>query len=286
MKKIIEKRNYIILTIIIVLLLLLLIGNNNKGTKKYNYFNENIIVNIYKVKDTSKVFEDIDDIYKKYNKFYKNVDSTSDKDIIKLLKYGKKLYKKSNGLIDITTKTLQEKIENDETYNFETTIKDLNLKNKETLTNLNLDSIIGAYATNEVVKYLKKENVDNFLINEDGNIIAGKYYDNGKYKISIIDKNEKLIKILKVEKKAIAVKGNTNILKPYMINPITSSKNKTNDLIVVIDKNINKANAKANILYLMEESEREKYIKKHHITALWQHENVISNTKSFKKYIK
>lgn len=287
LKKIIDKRNYIILIIITILFIGIIITNikPKNYTKEFDYFNEKIIVNLYKVNNGEKIFDNIDKIYKKYDKFYQNKDKNN-KDFLKLIKYGKDLYKESNGLIDITSKELQESIEDDKEINYETTINNINLKDKNTLININTDSIIGAYATNEVVKYLKKENINNFLINEDGNIITGNHYDNDNYKISIIDKDNNVIKILKIKNKAVAVKGNTTTFKPYMVNPITKSKNKTNDLIVVIDKDINKANVIANILYLMDRDKREEYIKENNIKALWQTNNTISTTKSFQNYTK
>lgn len=286
-KKIIDKRNYIILIIIIILLIGIIFTKTkpNNYTKEFNYLGEKIIVNLYQVKNSEEIFQNIDKIYKKYDNFYKNQDKNTDKDFIKLLKYGKKLYKKSAGLIDITSKELLENITEEKEINYETNIQNLNFKDEKTLTNINTDSIIGAYATNKVVKYLKKAHIKNYLINEDGNIIVGKK-GKDKFKISIIDKEGKVVEILDIKNKSIAVKGNTTTLKPYMINPKTSSKNKTNDLIVVIDKNINKANAYANTLYLMGQKERKNYIKKHRIKALYQEDDKTIMTKSFKKYLK
>ncbi len=286
LKKINDKRNYIILTIILILLVSITIKNNTPKnyTKEFNYFDEKIIINIYKIKNSKKVYNNIDNIYAKYHKFYLNQDKNNNKEFIKILKYGKKLYQESNGLIDITTRKLVQNIESEKNMNFKTSINSLNFKNKNTLININIDSIIGPYATNEVVKYLKNNKINNYLINEDGNIIAGKHYNNKKYKISIIDKNKKIVETVKLENEALAVKGNTNLLKPYMINPITSKKTKSNDLIVVIDKDIKRANETASILYLIED--RKKYIEENDIKALWQENDKINISKGFQKYTK
>ena len=148
LKKIIDKRNYLILFIIIVLIIFLLINNSKikEHSKHFYYFSENIIVNIYTNKNTDKVFQEIDSIYKKYNEYYKKPNHNTDKELIDLLKYGKNLYQKSNGLIDITTGKLMEKYNNDEKFTFESSVDKLDFKDKNTLNNLSLDIIIGSYA--------------------------------------------------------------------------------------------------------------------------------------------
>ena len=85
----------------------------------------------------------------------------------------------------------------------------------------------------------------------------------------------------------MATKGNTTKLKPYMINPITSSKNKENKIVVVIANNINEANAIANTLYLMDIEEGQKFIKKYKAQAFWYtQDGKTYMTENFQKYLK
>ena len=125
LKKIIDKRNYIILFIIIILIIFIIFNLSTKvkeQMKSFYYFNETITIKIYSSKNMDKTFEEIDNIYKKYNKFYKNPSNNTNKELIEILKYGKKLYKETNGLIDITADELIKNIEEDKEYTLKTTI--------------------------------------------------------------------------------------------------------------------------------------------------------------------
>lgn len=286
-KQIIDKRNYIILSIIILLIIFILFGNNKikEEIKSFYYFGETITLKIYTNKNSEKIFKDIDNIYEKYNNYYQNPNNKVEKDLIELLKYGKQLYQKTNGLIDITSNELVNKISNDEKYTFKTNINNLNFKDKATLNNINIDSIVGAFATKKVEEYLQKNNIDKYIINEDGNIITGKGINKEKYKVSIMYQN-KLLAIAKLENESMATKGNTDTFKPYMVNPLTSTKHKENKMVVVIHKDINTANAIANALYLMSVKEGKEYISKYNAKAFWYKEDGAKQmTSGFKSYL-
>ncbi len=289
LKKIIDKRNYIILFIIIILIIFIIFNLSTKvkeQMKSFYYFNETITIKIYSSKNMDKTFEEIDNIYKKYNKFYKNPSNNTNKELIEILKYGKKLYKETNGLIDITADELIKNIEEDKEYTFKTTINNLNFKDKQTLNNINIDTIIGSYATQKVEEYLKKANINDYIISEDGNILAGNHYDNGKYSISINNQSGEVIDIAYIANKSMVTKGNVNTFKPYMVNPLTSKKNEDNKMVVVIAGDINKANMLANALYLMDITEGKKFIKKYNADALWYtNDGKIKMTKEFKIYL-
>lgn len=289
LKKIIDKRNYIILFIIIILIIFIIFNLSTKvkeQMKSFYYFNETITIKIYSSKNMDKTFEEIDNIYKKYNKFYKNPSNNTNKELIEILKYGKKIYKETNGLIDITADELIKNIEEDKEYTFKTTINNLNFKDKQTLNNINIDTIIGSYATKKVEEYLKKANINDYIISEDGNILAGNHYDNGKYSISINNQSGEVIDIAYIANKSMVTKGNVNTFKPYMVNPLTSKKNEDNKMVVVIAGDINKANMLANALYLMDITEGKKFIKKYNADALWYtNDGKIKMTKEFKIYL-
>lgn len=287
MKKIIEKRNYIILGIIIVLIILLI--NGTFKTKEYmqsfEYFDEIITIKLYSNKNMDNVFDEIDKIYSKYNYYYENSSNNDDKELIEILKYGKTWYKKSNGLIDITTDELITKVKDDEEFEFVSSMDKLDFNDKQTLNNINIDSYIGSYATNEVINYLKKENINKYLINEDGNINVGDHYNDGKYKISINDADGKVVDIVNINNSSMAVKGNTNTFKSYMVNPLTSKKEDGNKLVVVIDDDVNEANMLSNILYLLSVKEGKEFIQDYDAAVLWQVDDKIEMANNFKKYL-
>lgn len=289
-KKIIDKRNYIILFIIIILIIFIIFNMTNKvkeHMKSFYYFNETITIKIYSSKNMDNIFNQIDKIYKKYNKYYKNPNNKNDKELIEILNYGKKVYKETNGLIDITANKLIKNIEEDKTYNFKTTINELDFKDKSTLKNINIDMIIGSFTTKKVEDYLKKENIKEYIISEDGNIITGKSFNDEKYSISINNQSGELMNIVYIENESMVTKGNVNTFKSYMVNPLTSTKNKDNKMVVVIAKDINEANMIASALYLMDIESGKEFIKQYDAEGYWYtNDRKINMTKGFKKYLK
>lgn len=290
LKKIIDKRNYIILFIIIILIIFIIFNLSTKvkeHMKSFYYFSETITIKIYSSKNMDKTFKEIDNIYKKYDEYYKNLNNNDNKELIEILKYGKKLYKETNGLIDITTKELIKSIEEDKDYNFKTTINDLNFKDKSTLKNINLDSIIGSYATKKVEDYLKKEKINDYIISEDGNIVTGNHYDKEKYSISINNQSGEVVDIAYIENQSMVTKGNVNTFKTYMVNPLTSKKQEDNKMVVVIANDLNEANMIANTLYLMDIESGENFIKQYNAQAYWYtNDGKTKMTKGFQKYLK
>ena len=68
----------------------------------FSYYGENITFRVYDKVDHKKLTKDINNIYKKY----KNVDNLSgklDEDEQALVEYGKLIYYKTDGYIDITS---------------------------------------------------------------------------------------------------------------------------------------------------------------------------------------
>lgn len=270
LKKIINKRNYIILFFIIILVLLIIFSDKNVNTKikSFYYFGETITIEIFEDKN---VFKGIDNIYKKYNKYYKDPSKASKK----LINYGKEIYKKSNGYLDITEDKLIKAIKNNQEYDFKTSI--------DSLDNLNFETIIGYFATEEVINYLNEKKVFKYIINEDGNIYAGKYYGKGKYKISISDSESNLINIVKLENEYLSIKGNTTDFKSYMVNPKTSSK-ADNNLVVVIGKDIKEVNMLSNMFYLISVEEGKEIAANYDVEVMWYDDEIVT-TDGFDKYI-
>ncbi len=280
MKKIIEKRNYIILFVIIVLIIWIMFFNKREiYLKSFNYFDETITYKIYNNIDKNKVTKDINDIYKKYENYNAKINNNiNDENIYSLIEYGKLLYYKTDGLIDITSGDLLKNMQKGREYTFTSKIDKIG---KETI-NYNFENIICAYATNDVIYYFKQNDIDKYIVNENGDIKVGKKYNKDKYKISIIN-NEKLLYILNLENKAIATRK-TNELK-YMINPKTSKKENKYDMLVVISNDNLTANMVANTIYFMNKEDGEKFAKQYNSEVLWQKEDKIYQTKEFEKYI-
>ena len=136
------------------------------------------------------------------------------------IEYGKVLYNKTFGNVDITSGDLLDKLKDNDKYLFSTKINDLDissnmLKNK---INFNIDNIVSSYATSEVIDYFKDLKIKKYIINDDGNIIAGERYNNGKYKCSISDSlNKKVLKIVNIENESMYTLNNSDDLKGYML---------------------------------------------------------------------
>ena len=247
--------------------------------KSFNYFDETITYKIYNNIDKNKVTKDINDIYKKYENYNAKINNnTKDENIHSLIEYGKLLYYKTDGLIDITSGDLLKNMQKERVYTFTSKIDKIG---KETI-NYNFENIICAYATNDVIYYFKQNDIDKYIVNETGDIKVGKKYNKDKYKLSIIN-NEKLLYILNLENKAIATRK-TNELK-YMINPKTSKKENKYDMLVVISNDNLTANMVANTIYFMNKEDGEKFAKQYNSEVLWQKEDKIYQTKEFEKYI-
>lgn len=94
MKKIIEKRNYIILLIIIGLIIWIILPKRKAYVKTFNFNNANITYVIYEKINNDKISKNIDKIYNKYKK------RTLSK------KEKKYIYNQTNGFLDMTNNYL------------------------------------------------------------------------------------------------------------------------------------------------------------------------------------
>lgn len=283
-KKILDKRNYIILFIIIILIIWILFsGKKEYYIKTFNYFDETITISIYDKVDYKKTTKDINDIFKNYNI---NLDSIN-KYENNLIEYGIDIYKKSNGYIDITSGKLIENLKEEKEYNFKTKIDEIKIKNNKLVKKIdfNFDSIIGSYATKDVIDYLKENNIKKYIINENGDIAVGEYYSKGKFSLSINNpKTNEVLYIVNLENKSMATR-NSEGFKSYMVNPKTNKiENKYDSVVVIANDNLT-ANMLVNTLYLMDEKEGKDFIKKYDAEALWI-DDEITKTDGFDKYIK
>lgn len=291
LKKVIEKRNYIILFIIIILVIWVVwsmfFHKNEPYIKTFNYYGEEITFKVYDKVNHKKLTEDINNIYKKYE----NDDELSGKvneEEQALIEYGKIAYYKTDGYIDITSGKLINNIKNDKEYNFESDIEKVEVKNNKLVNDIdfNFDSIIGSYATNMVLYYFKQNDIKKYIVSENGDIATGDYYGEGKYSISINKPNsDEVLDIISLENKAMASRYTTSEFKSYMVNPKTSKKESKYDGVIVIANDNLTANMLANAIYLMDIDEGKKIVEDYHGEALWISDDIVK-TDGFDNYIK
>ena len=287
-KKIIDKRNYIILFVIIILIIWILFFNKKEiYIKSFNYFDKVITYKVYDKVNHKQITDDINNIYKKYEKMdFKGELSEDEK---ALIEYGKIIYYKSNGYIDITDGKLVDKIKNEEEYKFKTDIENVKITDNYLINDIsfNFSEIISSYATNDVLYYFKQNDITKYIVADDGDITAGKYYDKGKYSVSINNPSDnEILDIVYLENKSMATRNTVSEFRSYMINPKTSKKESKYDSVVVIANDNLTANMLANSLYLMDEDEGKKMVEDYHGEALWVIDDKIIKTDGFDKYLK
>ncbi len=278
LKKIIEKRNYIILFIIIILIIWVLFFNKKEiYMKSFEYYGEIITYKVYDDVDEKKLTDEINKIYKKYE----DIDFEND-DYKSLLEYGKILYYKTDGYIDVTSGELLDKLKNGEDYSFKSDIEKIdNIKN----ISFNFDNIIGSYATNEVLSYFKQNDIKKFIVSENGDISAGDFYGKGKYSVSINDLDGEVLDIAYLENKSMATRVKLDEFKSYMVNPKNSKKENKYEMVVVIANDNLTANMLVNSLYLMDIDEGKKKAYDYNAEAMWVNDEVIK-TDGFDSYLK
>lgn len=287
-KKIIDRRNYIILFVIIILIIWILFFNKKEiYIKSFNYFDKVITYKVYDKVNHKQITDDINNIYKKYEKMdFKGELSEDEK---ALIEYGKIIYYKSNGYIDITDGKLVDKIKNEEEYKFKTDIENVKITDNYLINDIsfNFSEIISSYATNDVLYYFKQNDITKYIVSDDGDITAGKYYDKGKYSVSINNPSDnEILDIVYLENKSMATRNTVSEFRSYMINPKTSKKESKYDSVVVIANDNLTANMLANSLYLMDEDEGKKMVEDYHGEALWVIDDKIIKTDGFDKYLK
>ena len=289
-KKIIDKRNYIILFIIIVLIIWVVwsmfFHKREPYVETFNYYGEEITFKVYDKVNHNKLTNDINNIYKKYDDI--DLSGKLDEDEKILVEYGKILYYKTDGYVDVTSGKLLENIRNDKDYNFKSEIEKVEIKDNKLVNDIdfNFENIIGSYATNEVLYYFKQNDIKKYIVSEDGDITAGDYYDKGEYSISINKPNsDEVLYLINLENKSMATRNTVSKFKSYMVNPKTSKKESKYDGVVVIADDNLTANMLVNSLYLMDMDEGKKLVNDYHAEALWINDE-ITMTEGFDKYIK
>ena len=274
MQFLIEKRNYLILGIIVLLVIWILFNLFSKKEvymNSFDYFGESITIKVYDKVNQDNLSEDIDKILKSYEEGEKDDD---------LLEYGRLLYMKSNGYIDISDTNLVKALRRGEDYKFSSKINDDDFKD------FDLDMIKASYAIGEVCDYFKQNNIESYIINEGGNVITGDSYDDDKYTVSLSKyDSEEVLDIVLLENKSLYTLNKSDEITEYSVNPKTSEAVDNFDSVSVIANDNLTADMLVRTLFLMNEDEGRKYIENFNAEALWQKGDEISMTDGFKNYL-
>lgn len=274
MQFLIEKRNYLILGIIVLLVIWILFNLFSKKEvymDSFDYFGESITIKVYDKVNQDNLSEDIDKILKSYEEGEKDDD---------LLEYGRLLYMKSNGYIDISDTNLVKALRRGEDYKFSSKINDDDFKD------FDLDMIKASYAISEVCDYFKQNNIESYIINEGGNVITGDSYDDDKYTVSLSKyDSEEVLDIVLLENKSLYTLNKSDEITEYSVNPKTSEAVDNFDSVSVIANDNLTADMLVRTLFLMSEDDGRKYIGNFNAEALWQKGDEVSMTDGFKNYL-
>ncbi len=272
MKFLVSKRNYIILLVIVLLVIWILVnllGKNEIFLKSFNSLDEPITIKVYDKINEDKVSNDIDKILKKFLQNKKNKE---------LKEYGRILYAKSKGYVDITNTELVKALRTGESYNFKTRIND-------DFDDYNFEMIKSSYAVSEICDYFKQNDIKRYIINEGGNVIAGEGYD-GKYKVSLNKyDSQKILNIVLLENKSLYTLNKSDEIEDYMVNPKTSKVSDNFDSVSVIANDNLTADMIVRTLFLMSEDEGKEFIKDYDAEALWQKDGKVTMSAGFKNYL-
>ena len=260
MKFLWEKRNYL-LGIIIVLLLFLIFKNDNY-TRSFNFNDKKITYVFYENINKHDVYNKIKEIYQKYEDYSLTLNGKLDNDMRSFLEYGRILYGKTNGVIDITGGEYDAKLKN---YK----IVKGRLKDK---IDFNIDGILASYATSEVIDYFNLKGIKKYIINVDGDVIAG--YDKDGYNVSLHDLDKSLLKIVSLSNKSIS---NMNESKSTFGEGLYDS-------IWVISDDVLTSNMLANYLYSLPISEGKEVSSKFSSEVLWFYDGEFEMTENFSNY--
>ena len=324
-------KKIIIPVILIAFLVIIFIPKNSKTyTENFFYMDTYIEVKLYNISKTkaNKTFAKINEIYKDYNNLSDKFTSYNvtniydinnhvldddkvkiDEKLYELIKYGIDWYDKSNGLLNISMgelTSLWKKYQQNkngvpskkELNNIKFDISDIKLLDDNYILNnepnIDLGSIAKGYATEEVGKYLKKNNINQFLINAGGNVLVGDYYESGNYKIGIEDPNDNtsVYQIVKGNNIAVVTSGGylryyeyegktySHIISPNTLMPADYMKS-----VTIITKDSALGDALSTTLYLMSIEEGREYIKQFDAEAIWYGlDDKIYKTEGFSKY--
>lgn len=323
---IIKKYYGIIISIIIISIFSIYLYVDTSKTREYklikSYFGTNVNIKIYTTyRKGNKITKKIDDLCSYYDKLINNDQDFDNivnlytienkktkesffnipKELYNLIKYGINLKEETNSMIDINEgdyldyyknlikgEDIDKKITNNNEVKL---IGDDSILNNHP--NLDFHKIIRGYVNEEIIKLLKEENIDKFIINIGGNISFGNHYNDGEYKFALEDPFEpgKYYYYLNIKNKFVSSMQMDEFKekddKYYHLyldyktkEPATNFKD-----VVVISDNPMKSEKYKNILYQKSYEEGLEYIKDKNIDVIWYtFDNKIYKTDGIKEY--
>jgi len=289
------------------------ITREKEYTKSYEKYNTSIKIYSKSKSKAEKSFKDIEKIYEEYfnlsnrynkdSELYKLNHQEYKEDTIKvnsklydMIKYGITLYEESDGTININNGKIQDiwdsaiankKLPEDkELDDIDIDISDIELldnnkiKNNSNM-NINLDSFKYDYINDLVIEYLKKNDINSFIIYSGNNIYTGDYYQGmGNYVVDLKnpDKdNNSTFTLVKLSNKKLSSTGlyenffeEDNKVYNHILNDTT--KYPTNNIVGVsvicsLDCNCQKESRK---LFNMSINEGRKYVNSNEkLEAVW-----------------
>lgn len=262
MKFLWDKRNYFLGIVIVLLLFGLFLFKNNVQEETFDFNGKKVTYVFYQVINKKDVYKKIKDIYKKYDDYSSKLNEKLDGGKISFLEYGRILYAKTNGVIDITNGEYDLKLKNYEVVNN-------SLKDK---INFNIDGILASYATSEVLDYFDLKGINKYIINVDGDIITG-HKKNG-YNVSLHDVSGSLLNIISLDDKSLSV-----------VNERRSTFGEgLYDSVWVISDDILTSNMLANYLYFLSVDEGKEVASRFSSEVLWLKDGELYMTEKFSNY--
>lgn len=300
-------------TIILILIFLILTGCSKKELKEYKknleFFDSNINIKLYTTsKDKAdNTFNNIKDIYKKYEDILNKDDSNSEisyiynnnskdkkikvsTDMSNLIEYGLKLYKDSNGTLSINTGNLidlwNKDYQNnsipteDELKSINTSIDKIKIKNNildNNHVNLDFNQFIKGYINKLTKEYLESVNIDYYFINTGNEVLTGKNIINEDYIIAISNPfNDDVLKVFNIQNKYIVTKSiyyNNYEYDDELYSSIIDAKGKTmtNNMVsvTVVGDDVYETELAANLLFINDYYDGIDIAKKYNVDVIW-----------------
>lgn len=324
---------FIALLLALILIFILFFSNKVKlYEKKFRYFDTDITIRFYEdePEKVKKAWNKIQSIYEQYHqlvnahKAYDNIVNIhtirynkEDSDVLTLppklyemLEYSHNWVQKSGGAFQINQGAVidgwsrylktEKKVPSPEQIDQwkQEDQQSLVLLGDDQIQNthpmIELGKIPLGFANDEIIKYLKKEGITQYLIQEGGNATAGFSLDNKPYKVAleILNRND-VATIVRLKNRTIVT--NVSDIDRYeydgksyhlLIDPSTSYPADKIDKVTVITKDSKTAYTLSTVLYMMDVEQGKKMIENvSDVDVLWLDSNGKSSfTKGFSQY--
>lgn len=323
-----RKKTTIIIILSLLIVISFLFQYQIKNYKKeFSYLDSSIIITIKTNKNGKKILDHIQNIYQDYEQLidreksynsrknlyyllYNKSDQNNikiDRKLYNLIYYGKDIYIKSNKKVDISIGNIiniwNMYIDSKSGYPSNLELKRIKKESVDDIVlldhnqiknnhiNIYLDEISKSYVTDEVIKYLKKQNIIDYEITIDKNMYVGEKKD--EYKIAIENPNGNYT-IIKGNNIAISSRYENDNSYTYqnqiynnLISKETLKQPRKMKGVSVITNNIKESDSMSLMLYMMDIEDGKKYVEKHGLEAIWYtNDGKIIFSSGIKKYLK